>query len=82
MSKKKKINKSSNTHPHKRDKKNSKKDHETFIVGEELTGIIDIARSGDAFVSIEGKNKDFFIAKIEKYYQSLEINGFHAANKG
>ena len=36
MSKKKKINKGSQSHPHKRDKKDSKKDHETFIVGEEL----------------------------------------------
>ncbi len=64
MSKKKKINKGAHhPHPHKRDKKDSKKDHNTFIVGEELTGVIDVARSGDAFVTIEGKKKDFFVQR-------------------
>lgn len=63
MSKKKKINKGSHPHPHKRDKKDTKKDHETFIVGEELTGTIDVARSGDGFVTIEGKTKDFFVSR-------------------
>lgn len=57
MPKKKKINKSG----HKREKKDKRKDHETFIVGESLIGVIDIARSGDAYVAIEGKKKDFFI---------------------
>ncbi len=60
MSKKKKINKSSNNH-FKRDKKADNKNHESFIVGEEMLGIIDVARSGDAFVTVEGKTKDFFI---------------------
>ena len=86
MSKKKKINKSSNTHPHKRDKKNSKKDHETFIVGEELTGIIDIARSGDAFVSIEGKNKDFFIHRKNTNHafdgDTVKLMRLHKPNSG
>ncbi|MCC6582504.1 MAG: RNB domain-containing ribonuclease, partial [Chitinophagales bacterium] len=63
MSKKKKINKGSHPNPHKRAKKDTKKDHDTFIVGEELTGTVDIARSGDAFVSIEGKTKDFFVSR-------------------
>ncbi len=63
MSKKKKINKGSHPNPHKRAKKNTKKDHDTFIVGEELTGTVDVARSGDAFVSIEGKTKDFFVSR-------------------
>lgn len=63
MSKKKKINKGSHPNPHKRAKKDTKKDHDTFIVGEELTGTVDIARSGDGFVSIEGKTKDFFVSR-------------------
>ncbi len=63
MSKKKKINKGSHPNPHRRDKKDTKKDHDTFIVGEELTGTIDVARSGDGFVSIEGKTKDFFVSR-------------------
>ncbi len=63
MSKKKKINKGSHPNPHKRAKKDTKKDHDTFIVGEELTGTVDVARSGDAFVSIEGKTKDFFVSR-------------------
>jgi ribonuclease R len=63
MSKKKKINKGSHPHPHKRDKKDTKKDHETFIVGEELSGTVDVARSGDGFVTIEGKTKDFFVSR-------------------
>ena len=61
MSKKKKINKSHSTDKIKREKKSTKKDHETFVVGDELVGVIDIARSGDAFVSIDGKDKDFYI---------------------
>ena len=36
MSKKKKINKISHPHQHKREKKSDKKDHETFVVGEEM----------------------------------------------
>jgi ribonuclease R len=63
MSKKKKINKGSHPNPHKRAKKDTKKDHDTFIVGEELSGTVDVARSGDAFVSIEGKTKDFFVSR-------------------
>jgi len=63
MSKKKKINKTTQSDTNKREKRDTKKDHETFIVGEELTGTVDIARSGDAFVTIEGKTKDFFISR-------------------
>jgi len=61
MSKKKKINKGASTHSTKRNKKDTKKNHSTFLVGDELVGVIDVARSGDAFVIIEGKSKDFFI---------------------
>ena len=61
MSKKKKINKGSQGHAHKRNKKDVKKDQDTFVVGEELTGVIDVARSGDAYVIIDGKKNDFFI---------------------
>ena len=86
MSKKKKINKGSQSHPHKRDKKDSKKDHETFIVGEELTGVIDVARSGDAFVTIEGKSKDFFIHRKNTNHafdgDTVNLMRLHKPNSG
>lgn len=68
MAKKKKINKEHHPHPQKREKKTSSKDHDTFLVGEELTGVIDVARSGDAFVSVEGKNKDFFVHRKNTHH--------------
>ncbi len=84
MSKKKKINKPAHSHPHKRDKKNTKKDHETFLVGEELTGVIDIARSGDAYVSIEGKSKDFFIHRKNTHHafdgDTVKVQRLHKPN--
>src|SRR4051812_43393822 len=58
---KKKINKGGGRPSAKRDKPDTKKDHETLIVGEEMQGTIDVARSGDAFVTVEGKTRDFFI---------------------
>jgi ribonuclease R len=86
MSKKKKINKGSQSHPHKREKKDSKKDHETFIVGEELTGVIDVARSGDAFVTIEGKSKDFFIHRKNTNHafdgDTVNLMRLHKPNSG
>ncbi len=32
-----------------------------FLVGDELIGVIDIARSGDGFVMIDGKPKDYYV---------------------
>ncbi|HNB49151.1 MAG TPA: ribonuclease R [Chitinophagales bacterium] len=61
MSKKKKINKDKQGSSHKRNKKDTKVNHNAFTVGEEMIGVIDVARSGDAFVVIDGKKKDFFI---------------------
>ncbi len=86
MSKKKKINKTPHTNPHKREKKEAKKDHETFIVGEELTGVVDVARSGDAFVSIEGKTKDFFIHRKNTNHafdgDTVKLMRLHKPNSG
>ncbi|MCB9033125.1 MAG: ribonuclease R [Chitinophagales bacterium] len=42
-------------------KSKSKKNHEVFVVGNELQGTIEIVRSGDAFVVVDGVAKDFFI---------------------
>ena len=85
MAKKKKINKRTDT-PHKRVKKDTAKNHNTFTVGEELTGIIDVARSGDAFVIIEGKNKDFYIHRknINKAFDgdTVKIMRLHKPNPG
>ena len=86
MSKKKKINKESHHQPHKREKKATKKDHDTFVVGEELTGIIDVARSGDAYVTVEGRNKDFFIHRKNTSHafdgDSVKIMRLHKPNAG
>lgn len=86
MSKKKKINKDSHPNPHKRERKDTKKDHETFVVGEELTGIVDVARSGDAFVSIEGKTKDFFIHRKNTNHafdgDTVKLMRLHKPNSG
>ena len=86
MSKKKKINKTSHNNPHKREKKSEHKDHGTFIVGEELTGTIDVARSGDAFVSIEGKTKDFFVSRKNTNHafdgDTVKIMRLHKPNSG
>lgn len=86
MSKKKKINKAGHPNPHKREKKDSKKNHDTFIVGEELTGVIDIARSGDGFVSIEGKTKDFFIHRKNTNHafdgDTVKLMRLHKPNAG
>ncbi|HQO31958.1 MAG TPA: ribonuclease R [Chitinophagales bacterium] len=59
MAKKKKINKGEGGH--KRHKKDQKKQHDIFPVGEPLEGEIDVARSGDAYVIVDGKTKDFFV---------------------
>ena len=61
MSKKKKINKGNHLTQHKRTKKDTAKNHEVFLVGDELIGVIDIARSGDGFVMIDGKPKDYYV---------------------
>lgn len=61
MSKKKKINKGIQGKNKSRDKKDTKVKHDTFLVGEEMIGVVDIARSGDGFVMIDGKTKDFFV---------------------
>lgn len=86
MSKKKKINKTSHKNPHKRDKKDSKKNHDVFTVGEELIGVVDIARSGDAFVTIEGKNKDFFISRKNTHHafdgDTVKLIRLHKPNTG
>lgn len=84
MSKKKKINKTKHTHSHKRDKKDTKKNHEIFLVGEELTGVIDISRSGDAYVSVEGKSKDFFIHRKNTHHafdgDTVKVQRVHKPN--
>lgn len=61
MAKKKKINKGKQGVAHNREKKDTQKNHKTFLVGEELIGVIDIARSGDGFVMIDGKQRDFYV---------------------
>src|SRR4051812_8070051 len=84
MSKKKKINKGE--HSHKREKKETKKDHNTFVVGEELTGEIDVARSGDAYVAVEGKSKDFFVHRKNTNHafdgDTVKIMRLHKASSG
>ena len=69
MPKKNKINKDNKSFSNQRNKKEENK-YDTFPVGEELIGVIDIARSGDAFVIVEGKKKDFFVFRknINKAY--------------
>lgn len=54
--KKIKINKKKDT-----SRRPSKKSEEKLLIGDEMIGVIDIARSGDAYVKVEGKNKDLFI---------------------
>ena len=54
--KKRKINKKKDT-----SRRPSKKSEEKLLIGDEMIGVIDIARSGDAYVKVEGKNKDLFI---------------------
>lgn len=61
MAKKKKINKGSQRVSNQRAKNADTKNHTSFLVGEELIGVIDIARSGDGFVMIEGKPKDYYV---------------------
>ncbi|MDB5227756.1 MAG: ribonuclease [Bacteroidota bacterium] len=84
MSKKKKINKGAPSQ--KREKKETQKDHNTFVVGEELTGEIDVARSGDAYVTIEGKSKDFFVHRKNTNHafdgDTVKIMRLHKANSG
>jgi ribonuclease R len=45
----------------KREKKETPKKREHLLVGNELEGKIDIAKSGDGFVIIEGEKKDIYI---------------------
>jgi len=61
MSKKKKINKGNHPTQHKRTKKDTSKNHEVFLVGDELIGVIDIARSGVGFVMIDAKPRDYYV---------------------
>lgn len=81
---KKKINKG--PHPGKKEKKESKKDHNTFVVGEEMTGEIDVARSGDAYVTIEGKSKDFFVHRKNTNHafdgDTVKIMRLHKSSAG
>lgn len=61
MPKKKKINKGNKINNQKRTKKDTAQNHDRFLVGDEMTGTVDIARSGDGFVMVDGIKKDFFV---------------------
>lgn len=81
MPKKKKINRGDTSNHHKRTKKEN--NHDTFLVGEELIGTMDVARSGDAYVIIEGKSKDFFVHRknVNKAFDgdTVKIRRLHKA---
>lgn len=83
MPKKNKINKDNKSFSNQRNKKEENK-YDTFPVGEELIGVIDIARSGDAFVIVEGKKKDFFVFRknINKAFDgdTVSIRRLHKPN--